>query len=245
MFQPKRQNSSSTPNRFGALSISAAAILVLVVGVLAGPGYATTDATDTSDATDKVAYSITKASSLWVVANKQRPLVPLAYKPKLASNINLAAVAAPSYALMKAAMKKAGAGTLILNSGYRSYNTQVIVHANQVARLGLKAGEALAARPGHSEHQTGLAADVSASGQGCSIQVCFAKTKAGKWLAANSWQYGFVLRYPDRQTKITGYQFEPWHFRYVGVQLATEMKSQNIATLEKFWKLPAAPSYSY
>ena len=72
-----------------------------------------------------------------------------------------------------------------------------------------------------------------------------AKTKAGKWLAANAWQYGFILRYPDGQTATTGYQFEPWHFRYVGVELATEMKSQNITVLEKFWKLPAAPSYNY
>lgn len=179
------------------------------------------------------------------MVNKLRPLSPISYRPVLASNINLAAVAAKAYDQMKAGMKKAGAGTLILNSGYRSYQTQVVVHANQVARLGLKAGEALAARPGHSEHQTGLAADVSASGQGCAIQVCFAKTKAGKWLAANSWQYGFVLRYPDGQTKITGYQFEPWHFRYVGVELATEMKSLNVSVLEKFWNLPAAPSYKY
>jgi D-alanyl-D-alanine carboxypeptidase len=180
-----------------------------------------------------------------VVVNKLRPLTPLAYAPVLSKNLNLAAIASKAYEQMKAGMKKAGAGTLILNSGYRSYNTQKIVHANQVARLGLKAGEALAARPGHSEHQTGLAADVSASGQGCAIQVCFAKTKAGKWLAANSWQYGFVLRYPDGQTKITGYQFEPWHFRFVGVELATEMKSLNVTVLEKFWKLPAAPNYKY
>ncbi len=190
-------------------------------------------------------HSLAKASSQWVVVNKLRPLTPLAYAPVLSKNLNLAAIAAKAYDQMKAGMKKAGAGTLILNSGYRSYSTQKIVHANQVARLGLKAGEALAARPGHSEHQTGLAADVSASGQGCAIQVCFAKTKAGKWLAANSWQYGFVLRYPDGQTKITGYQFEPWHFRYVGVELATEMKSLNVTVLEKFWNLPAAPNYKY
>ncbi len=190
-------------------------------------------------------HSLAKASSQWVVVNKLRPLTPLAYAPVLSKNLSLAAIAAKAYDQMKAGMKKAGAGTLILNSGYRSYSTQKIVHANQVARLGLKAGEALAARPGHSEHQTGLAADVSASGQGCAIQVCFAKTKAGKWLAANSWQYGFVLRYPDGQTKITGYQFEPWHFRYVGVELATEMKSLNVTVLEKFWNLPAAPNYKY
>ena len=193
------------------------------------------------------ANSLTKASSLWVVANKQRPLNPITYKPQIGyfKGVQVAKVTAVALNQMAAAMLKAKAGTLLLNSGYRSYDTQVVVHDRQVARLGLKSGEALAARPGYSEHQTGLAADVSAAGQGCTIQVCFAKTKAGKWLAANAWQYGFILRYPDGQTATTGYQFEPWHFRYVGVDLATEMKSQSITVLEKFWKLPPAPTYSY
>ena len=193
------------------------------------------------------AYSLTKANSLWVVANKQRPLNPITYKPSIGyfKGVQVAKVTAAALTQMAAGMLKAKAGTLLLNSGYRSYETQTAVHDRQVARLGLKAGEALAARPGYSEHQTGLAADVSAAGQGCTIQVCFANTKAGKWLAANAWQYGFILRYPDGQTPTTGYQFEPWHFRYVGVELATEMKSQNITVLEKFWKLPAAPSYNY
>lgn len=192
-------------------------------------------------------YSLTKASSLWVVANKQRPLNPITYKPEIGyfKGVQVAKVTAAALTIMAAGMLKDKAGTLLLNSGYRSYDTQVAVHDRQVKRLGLKAGEALAARPGYSEHQTGLAADVSAAGQGCTIQVCFAKTKAGKWLAANAWQYGFILRYPDGQTATTGYQFEPWHFRYVGVELATEMKSQNITVLEKFWKLPAAPTYNY
>lgn len=193
------------------------------------------------------AFSLTKANSLWVVANKQRPLNPITYKPVIGyfKGVQVAKVTAVALTQMAAGMLKAKAGTLLLNSGYRSYDTQVAVHDRQVARLGLKAGEALAARPGYSEHQTGLAADVSAAGQGCTIQVCFAKTKAGKWLAANAWQYGFILRYPDGQTPTTGYQFEPWHFRYVGIELATEMKSQNITVLEKFWNLPAAPSYNY
>ena len=193
------------------------------------------------------AYSLVKANSLWVVANKQRPLNPITYKPSIGyfKGVQVAKVTAAALTQMAAGMLKAKAGTLLLNSGYRSFETQTVVHDRQVARLGLKAGEALAARPGYSEHQTGLAADVSAAGQGCTIQVCFANTKAGKWLAANAWQYGFILRYPNGQTATTGYQFEPWHFRYVGVDLATEMKSQNVTVLEKFWKLPAAPSYSY
>ena len=144
---------------------------------------------------------------------------------------------------MATAMKAAGAGTLALDSTYRSYNSQVAVHAKDVAALGLAAGERLAARPGYSEHQTGLAADVSAVNQSCAIQVCFAKTPAGKWLAANSWQFGFILRYPEGRTATTGYQFEPWHFRYVGTELSTRMHQTGITVLEEVFGLPAAPNY--
>lgn len=200
-------------------------------------------------------YSIDAANSLWVVVDKKRPLNPLNYKPKglkqpafknAASNpygIRLAKPAAEAIVAMANAMSKAKAGTLVLSSAYRSYATQVVVHDRDVAQLGLAAGERLAARPGYSEHQTGLAADVSAAGQGCVIRVCFAKTAAGKWLAANAWQYGFILRYPDGRTATTGYQFEPWHFRYVGIELATQMHVTNVAVLEDFFGLPAAPKY--
>ncbi|MFM5904608.1 MAG: M15 family metallopeptidase [Micrococcales bacterium] len=211
--------------------------------------------TPTPTAFNPTLYSIDKASSLWVVVDKKRPLNPLNYKPKgltapafkkSASNpygIRLAKPAAEAIVAMANAMSKAKAGTLVLSSAYRSYNTQVVVHARDVEQLGLIAGERLAARPGYSEHQTGLAADVSAVGQGCVIRVCFSKTPAGKWLAANSWQYGFILRYPNGRTATTGYQFEPWHFRYVGVELATQMKFTNTAVLEDFFGLPAAPNY--
>jgi D-alanyl-D-alanine carboxypeptidase len=193
-------------------------------------------------------YDIDTASSPSVVVNKKRPLNPKTYIPANlkkypSSAAKLAAPARDALVLMAAAMKKAGAGTLVLNSGYRSYASQKIIHAAKVAQLGLKAGEALAARPGYSEHQTGLAADVSAYKQGCAIYTCFSATKAGKWLAENAWQYGFVIRYPYGQTKITGYQFEPWHLRFVGLEIATDMRSQNILTLEKYFSLPNAPKY--
>ncbi|MFM5967919.1 MAG: D-alanyl-D-alanine carboxypeptidase family protein [Micrococcales bacterium] len=190
--------------------------------------------------------NIQSAGSLLVVVNKQRPLNPKTYAPKPLAYVNgipLYKDAAIALQQMAAGMKKAGAGTLWLNSGYRSYATQVAVHDRQVRTLGLDAGERLAARPGYSEHQTGLAADVSALGQGCVIQVCFAKTRAGKWLAANSWQYGWILRYQDGQTSTTGYQFEPWHFRFVGVELATDYKSKQSKSLEAYWGLPPAPKY--
>lgn len=202
--------------------------------------------TPTNTATSIPRPNIQSAGSLWVVVNKKRPLNPIRYVPKPLVNINGALLtkdAAAAFRLMAADMRKAGAGTLWLNSGYRSFETQTLVHARQVARLGKAAGERLAARPGYSEHQTGLAADVSAIGQGCAIQVCFSRTKAGRWLAANSWQYGWILRYEDGQTRVTGYQFEPWHFRYVGVELATDYKAKGAKSLEAFWNLPPAPNY--
>jgi D-alanyl-D-alanine carboxypeptidase len=74
--------------------------------------------------------------------------------------------------------------------------------------------------------------------------VCFGTTKAGKWLEQNAHQYGFILRYPKGFKEITGFQYEPWHFRYVGIELAQEMKTKGFRTLEEFWKLPAAPDYA-
>jgi D-alanyl-D-alanine carboxypeptidase len=200
-------------------------------------------------------YSLDDSSSPWVVVNKHTPMYPINYKPKklvkpafAGAGVNpygmqMAKVAAAAMVKMAKAMKGAGAGTLILQSGYRSYATQVSVHKKAVAKYGKTKGEDLAARPGYSEHQTGLSADLAAVGQGCVIRVCFAKTKAGKWLAQNAYKYGFILRYPDGQTPITGYQFEPWHFRYVGVELATQMALTRVPVLEVFWNLPYAPNY--
>lgn len=205
---------------------------------------------------DDQQYSTDQASSPWVVVNKLRPLKPIDYKPVLAlppfkhpathnpHGLRLTRDAGVALVKLTQAAKDAGAGNLFLQSGYRSYDTQKAVHARQVARLGLKAGEALAARPGFSEHQTGLAADVAAIGQGCLIRVCFATTKMGRWLAANAYKYGFIIRYPSGKTSITGYQFEPWHLRYVGVSLATEMKNQSIGVLENFWGFDPAPTYA-
>jgi D-alanyl-D-alanine carboxypeptidase len=141
------------------------------------------------------------------------------------------------------AMRAEGAGSMVIQSGYRSFAEQSTIYDRQVARFGLKAGEALAARPGYSEHQTGWALDVSARGQGCQIRVCFGKTKAGSWLVANAYKYGFIIRYPEFATPVTGYQYEPWHLRYVGKPLAKAMHDAKVSTLEKYFSLPSAPNY--
>jgi D-alanyl-D-alanine carboxypeptidase len=206
---------------------------------------------------DPPKYSIDEADSIWVVVNKQRQISPLKYqpeslafpaflKPKVQNPFGLqmreeAAVAAVELAT---AMALAGKGALILNSGFRTYKNQEGLYNRTRDTRGLAVAEKLSARPGHSEHQLGLAADFSVRGQGCVIMVCFGNTEAGIWLAENAHEFGFVLRYPKGYKPITGFQYEPWHFRYVGIELATEMKSKGIKTLEQFWGLESAPDYT-
>ena len=206
---------------------------------------------------DPPKYSIDEADSIWVVVNKQRQISPLKYqptnlvfpafsKPKVQnpSGLQLREEAALATEEMAAAMTEEGIGTLILNSGFRTYKNQQGLYNRTRDTRGLAVAEKLSARPGHSEHQLGLAADFSVRGQGCVIMACFGNTEAGMWLAENAHEYGFVLRYPKGYKPITGFQYEPWHFRYVGVELATEMKTKGIKTLEEFWELESAPDYS-
>ena len=191
-------------------------------------------------------YDIDNAKSLQVVVNKKRPLNPIDYLPKGKVQIGYVWVAKPAadaYAQLKAAVSQQKLGTLCINSGYRSYASQKIIHAAKVSQLGRTAGEKLAARPGYSEHQTGLAIDISTTALGCRIGP-FGASKASGWIAKNAWQYGFIVRYPSNaKTKITGYVWEPWHLRFVGVELATNMQAQGITTLEEYFALPAAPKY--
>lgn len=234
-----------------ARSISVRVVTLALTLSLVSLGSVTASALTVCDVDPKSIACITgKANSTSVVVNKIRPLIPKNYYP---SNL----VRIPKYnplgrivkkevsaAIVKLGdqMKAEGKGTLLVQSGFRSYSSQAKIHSAKVSSLGKAKGERLAARPGHSEHQTGLAVDFAAQGVSTGT-ISFAKTKAGIWLAANSYKYGFILRYPYGKTKITGYSYEPWHFRYVGVEVATAMHDRKISTLEEFYSLPAAPGY--
>jgi len=190
-----------------------------------------------------------------VVVNKQRPLQPLEYQPlnlrdiESSKNLDnsrglqLADQAATALEDLAQAMKAEGAGKLFVNSAFRSYKYQAELFNSQASQYGLAGALARAAKAGHSEHQTGLAADVSVPEQGCAIMQCFGDTVGGKWLAQNSWKYGFIIRYERDTTSTTGYQYEPWHLRYVGVQLATSYSKTGMKTLEDFWGFAPAEFY--
>lgn len=200
---------------------------------------------------NKTQYSLTDPTSIWVVVNKQHSLNPKSYVPadlvvpsvpERVSGTRVSQQMAPQLEAMFAAANQAGA-PLKVSSGYRSYTYQVNLYNGYVKTEGQTQADAESARPGFSEHQTGLAADLAPLDGSCSVEQCFANTTAGKWLAANAYKYGFIIRYPAGLTTVTGYEYEPWHVRYVGVDLATEMHTEGVQTLEQFFGLPAAPDY--
>jgi len=216
------------------------------------PSTPTPTPTPTPTGFNKTQLSIDQATSLWVVVNKLRPLSPINYAPPLVNvtvphvyGYQMQAPASAALSQMFAAAKAAGAGNMEAQSSYRSYAAQQRDHAALVARDGAKVADNESARAGYSEHQTGLAVDIApVPGAGCNLEICFGRTAQGKWLAANAYRFGFLLRYPADKVAITGYQYEPWHFRYIGVALATEMHNEGVETLEEFFGLPAAPNYA-
>ena len=196
-------------------------------------------------------FSIDEADSLWVVVNKLRPLNPIDYAPSDLVAPNVPAAFDPlmrkeaSEALEAMYAEASDAGVPFrIQSSYRSYTTQLRVKANSVSRLGQTVSDQRSARAGYSEHQTGLAVDLTTPSGRCTLEACFADTPEGGWLADNAWRFGFILRYLEGKSDIHGYVFEPWHFRYVGPELAEEIHLQGNPTLEELFGLDPAPDYA-
>lgn len=119
-------------------------------------------------------------------------------------------------------------------SSFRSYDLQKKLYDQYVKKHGINKADRFSARPGYSEHQTGLAFDIGEVGRkNLWLTEQFGESEAGKWLAENAHKYGFILRYPKGKEHITGYMYESWHFRYVGVKIATEIKQSGL-TLEEY-----------
>lgn len=194
------------------------------------------------------------AGSEWVVVNKHRPLSPLDFEPQVreiqssdsldnSRGLELREVAAAALEQLAAEMYFQGVGQIFVNSAYRSFEYQSELFVEKVGQYGEAEALLRSAKAGHSEHQTGLAVDVSVPAQGCAIMQCFGDTVAGKWIAENAWKYGYVVRYEQDTTSVTGYTYEPWHLRYVGKDIARMYSEDGIHTLEEFWGYPAAENY--
>lgn len=192
------------------------------------------------------------ASSLTVLVNKTYPLSPITYAPTnlvTADNYPMRPETAAAWSRLKKDAAARGHSLRML-SAYRSYSYQRDLHNRYVREYGQAYADRISARPGHSEHQTGLAIDIGLSSGACQLASCFGDTAAGKWVAANAWRYGLILRYPQGTESVTGYLYEPWHFRYVGPSLASELQTRSIALLERYFdgsnpSIPSPASLSY
>ncbi|MGM0920437.1 MAG: D-alanyl-D-alanine carboxypeptidase family protein [Bacillota bacterium] len=126
--------------------------------------------------------------------------------------------------------------TLLGVSAYRSYATQKALFDRYVAKDGYEKARTYSALPGTSEHQTGLAIDVTGGDGKCAAEDCFGGTKEAVWLDQHASQYGYIIRYPKGKENITGYKYEPWHLRYVGKDVAATVSGQKI-TLEEYFNV--------
>jgi D-alanyl-D-alanine carboxypeptidase len=196
---------------------------------------------------DKQQFSIDQEDSIWLVVNKQRPISE-SYVPsdlvdvdvakrgdKSAEELKLRQASALALQELFESAQSSGVN-LLLGSAYRSADLQATYYNNYVANFGQAEADRFSAKPGTSEHQTGLSADLSGIDKACYLETCFAETTEGKWLAGKAHEFGFIIRYPEGKEDITGYQYEPWHIRYVGKDLAKELYDANL-TMEEFFDL--------
>ncbi len=164
-----------------------------------------------------------------VLVNKKNPL-PFGYEPTNLRSVNLPRAsevllqtqAADGLEELFKAAALAGINLKVI-SAYRSYNDQATLFNNYTAQYGASEAETFSARPGYSEHQTGLAVDVGSSTSVCDLDECFGETIEGDWIAKNAHLFGYIVRYRKSDIAITGYQYEPWHLRYLGNPLASNV----------------------
>lgn len=155
-----------------------------------------------------------------MIANKTYTL-PASYNP------GVQPVAMDAFYDMQAAAAADGISLWILSS-FRSYEDQDVIYNRYVAQDGRDAADTYSSRPGHSDHQTGYTFDLN------SLEQDFQYDPAGKWLDKNCYKYGFIIRYPKGKESSTGYMYEPWHVRYIGVDLATKVTQSGLSLEEYF-----------
>lgn len=201
--------------------------------------------TATPSGLDLGRHSTSDPASPWVIVNKQHPIDP-AYVPADLVTVGEAQVRAdvePDLRAMLDAAQAAGVEVLT-SSGYRSYQDQTAARRSIEARRGFAHAERYSARPGFSEHQTGLALDVDSGSQpACNYQTCFARTPEGVWLAEHAAEFGFVVRYTEANSAVTGYAPEGWHLRWVGRELTAHLRENGIGSLEEAFGVPGGAEY--
>lgn len=185
------------------------------------------------------AAELTSASSLLALINPSTKLSPEDYTPK-----DLVTVSGTSFQLRKQAADavqdlvadaRAAGHSIKVLSAFRSYQRQATLFNQYQAQYGTDYAERISARPGTSEHQLGLAADLGYTNSRAELKEAFGQTPAGQWIAEHAVDYGLIVRYPVGKEEITGYKYEPWHVRYIGKEQAKAMQDSGAETYEEYF----------
>lgn len=189
---------------------------------------------DNPDSIEVVVNKTRKFPDGWEPKDLVEPDVPFYFDEHLEKR-KLRKEAAEALEELFAASKKDGM-ELVAASGYRSEARQKEIYENNVATQGQEETDKVSSRPGRSEHQTGLAIDLTSAEMALALEETFIDTDEGKWLAEHAHEYGFIIRYPEGKSDITGYSYEPWHIRYVGKDLAKQIYEEG-STLEEHFQM--------
>lgn len=193
-----------------------------------------------SEQTDDTRF--TSTDSYLIIANKKHKL-PDGYVPSdlvaltvpVTYEMYMKSVAAEALSNMFAAANAAGLNP-VATSAYRSEEYQRELYDSYVQRDGQEAADTYSSRPGYSDHQTGLTVDITCASIDYKLNQSFENTPEGQWLAQHAHEYGFIMRYPNGKEAITGYTYEPWHFRYIGVEEATALYNTDPnMTMEEYY----------
>lgn len=159
------------------------------------------------------------------------------FKPMISADI------LPYFEAMQKAAEALGLRKIIVDSGYRPYEYQQVIFDKSVAEKGLEETLRLVSLPGSSEHQTGLAIDIAYMDNGVYIEKTSDVDPEIMWLKENAHKFGFILRYPEGKEDVTNIQYERWHYRFVGVEMATILYAEGI-TLDEYYERVEQENYS-
>lgn len=211
------------------------AALLLLTGTLSA------HATTTGELPEVKSTELTDSASLLALINSEIQLSTPDYNPS-----DLRAVAGTTHQLREEAADaleallqdaRQSGHRIQLLSAFRSYERQRVLFNGYESKYGTTYAERISARPGTSEHQLGLAADLGYGGGNCELRICFGDTPAGLWLKNHASDHGFIIRYPAGEEEVTGYSYEPWHLRYIGTAHAQAMREAQIPTFEEYYEL--------
>lgn len=246
--------STSSPGSVKGQSDPSQTHHLLVAGAGATSPIQALFATGTVSVPESELWDVSNPQSTVVLVNKHHALMPTTFTPADLRTPNVR-TDSPEPSLLR---KDAAAGveamfaaaaadgvSITIQSSYRSYVTQISLYENYVEQKGQTEADKTSARPGYSEHQTGLALDIGDANvpADCEFTLCMAGSAAAKWVGAHGMEYGFIVRYPQGAEALTGYLYEPWHLRFVGISVALDMTVRGISSYEQYLGSPGAPSY--